>query len=132
MKIVMMAVILVVGCGSEAAPSTPTPGAPPTEAPLPAEVVPDEDGRVAVTVDAAGFHPATIHARAGQSLTLVFTRTAAVECAREVVIPDAQVRRELTLNQPVEIPVTAPPSGTLAFACGMDMLRGAIVAHAAE
>jgi plastocyanin domain-containing protein len=98
----------------------------------PAEVVPDENGRVEITVDGTGFHPETIHARAGQPLRLVFTRTADIECAREVVFPDQSIRRELPMNRPLEIPITAPPSGRVAFTCGMDMLRGAIVAHAAD
>jgi plastocyanin domain-containing protein len=38
------------------------------------------------------------------------------------------LRRELPLQQPVEITVT-PASGTLAFTCGMDMYRGAVVAQ---
>jgi plastocyanin domain-containing protein len=33
----------------------------------------------------------------------------------------------LPLNAPVDVKVTAPPSGELAFACPMNMYRGAIV-----
>ena len=128
MKKQAMWILVLAACGGspDEAPR-PTRAAP--SAPLPREVVPDERGRVAVTVDGSGYHPERIHARAGQALTLVFTRTADSACAEEVVFPDLNIRRQLPLNQPVEIPVTA--QADVRFACGMDMMRGAIVAHTA-
>jgi plastocyanin domain-containing protein len=120
--------VLLVGCGSggdRAAPAPPERA--PEQAVLPQEAVPDDQSRVAVTVDSSGYHPETIHARAGAPVTLVFTRTAAVACGEEVVFPDQGIRRALPVGQPVEIPIT--PSGTVRFTCGMDMMRGSIVAH---
>jgi plastocyanin domain-containing protein len=35
---------------------------------------------------------------------------------------------DLPLNQPVAIDLTMPASGEVAFACGMDMMHGSIVA----
>jgi plastocyanin domain-containing protein len=43
-----------------------------------------------------------------------------------VVFPSLGVKRALPLNEPVTIEVT-PARGELAFACGMDMLKGTVV-----
>lgn len=37
------------------------------------------------------------------------------------------ITRDLPLNQAVPVTVRVPPSGELAFTCGMDMYRGAVV-----
>ena len=45
------------------------------------------------------------------------------------MFPDLGIRRDLPLGVPVAVDVTAPASGNLTFACGMDMLRGSVVVH---
>jgi len=100
---------------------------PPPAPRAPAEVVAPASGRVPVTVDGEGYRPATIRAAAGRQLTLVFTRTTDECCGQQLVFPTASVRRDLPLNQPVEVPVTVPASGSLAFTCGMSMYQGAVV-----
>jgi len=119
----------VTGCGDD---GTQTANAPATVADnnhaLPEEAVPDEHQRVEVTVDETGFHPASIHARAGGPVTLVLTRVTDRGCGQEIVFPDQDIRRDLPLNRPVEITVTAA-RGEIRFTCGMGMLRGAIVGH---
>jgi plastocyanin domain-containing protein len=88
------------------------------------------DGRreIAISVDAVGYHPAESHAKGGEQVHLVFTRTTEDGCGTEVVIPSAHVKRELPLNKPVSIDVTMPQTGKLAFACGMDMMHGTVTA----
>lgn len=105
--------------------SAPAPQPPPPAAA--AEVTAPPTGRVAVVVDNAGYHPSTIHAPAGRPLTLVFTRTADEGgCGERVVFTEPHIERDLPANSPVEITVT-PTAGRLAFACGMNMYRGAVV-----
>jgi plastocyanin domain-containing protein len=82
---------------------------------------------VEIAVTKEGFVPASVTASAGQSITLVFTRTAEATCATEVVIPTLKVRKELPLNKPIVIEMPPQPSGEISFACGMNMLRGALV-----
>lgn len=82
---------------------------------------------VEVTVDGTGFHPDRIHARAGQPITLAVTRTTDKTCGTEVVIPALGIDRKLPLNERVEVTVTPADKGEIAFACGMDMLKGTIV-----
>jgi plastocyanin domain-containing protein len=86
------------------------------------------DGRVEVTVGADGYHPSTVRTTPGRPVTLVFTRTTEESCGQQVVFPSLEIRRDLPLRQPVEVTVT-PTAGTLAFTCGMGMLRGAVVAQ---
>lgn len=88
------------------------------------------DGRrqIAISVDAVGYHPAESHAKGGEPVHLVFTRTTEDGCGTEVVIPSANVKRALPLNKPVTIDVTMPAKGSLAFACGMDMMHGSVIA----
>ena len=98
---------------------------PPPPAPSAPEVVTaPADGRVTVRVDGEGYHPATIRARAGQAITLVFTRTTDETCGQQLVFPTQNIRRDLPLNQPVEVALTTPPSGAVNFTCGMNMYRG--------
>lgn len=83
--------------------------------------------KLAIAVTKEGFVPATAEAKPGVSIELVFTRQTDETCAKEVEVPSMKVRRALPLNQPVSITVPAGPVRTLAFACGMNMLKGSVV-----
>lgn len=83
--------------------------------------------RVAVTVNASGYEPSEVQATAGEPLTLVFTRITDEGCGEELVIASQDIRRDLPLNEPVEITFTPSEAGRLRFTCGMDMYDGAIV-----
>jgi plastocyanin domain-containing protein len=88
------------------------------------------DGRqeIAITVDAVGYHPAESHAKAGDPVRLVVTRTTDDGCGQELVVPSLKLKRELPLKQPVNIDLTMPAKGAVAFECGMGMMHGSIVA----
>ena len=92
--------------------------------------VPPSDGRPAleVKVDATGYHPDKVHAKAGKPVRLLVTRTTDDGCGQQLVVPSLHLKYELPLNQPVAIDLTMPDKGELAFACGMDMYKGSIVA----
>ena len=96
--------------------------------PGPATVTAPANGRVEIRVDDQGYHPSTIRAAAGSSLTLVFRRVDALNCGDKVKFPALNnLERDLPVGQAVEIPVTVPASGALAFTCGMGMYRGSVV-----
>jgi hypothetical protein len=82
---------------------------------------------VAISVNKAGFEPATAEVRAGVPVELVFTRRTDETCAKEVEVPSMKIRETLPLNKPVSIAIPAGPPRTLAFACGMNMLKGSVV-----
>jgi RND family efflux transporter MFP subunit len=80
-----------------------------------------------VTVTETRFDPQRLTVRAGVPARVTFTRTSDKTCATAVVFPPLNLRRELPLNVPVTIEFTPDKPGEVAFACGMDMLRGTVV-----
>jgi plastocyanin domain-containing protein len=84
-------------------------------------------GPIAIRVDESGYHPDSVHAKAGETARLVFTRTTDAGCGQQLVFPALAIKRDLPLNQPVAIDVPMPASGSVAFTCGMNMYRGAVV-----
>lgn len=90
-------------------------------------VASDGTRSVPIAVTNEGYAPARIPGKPGEKLKLVFTRTQESECISQVVVMGA-APVTLPLNHAVEIPVTVPASGELKFACGMDMISGAVVA----
>jgi RND family efflux transporter MFP subunit len=109
-------------------PGGPAPNASPVHAAVPASAV-SAGGSVqdvAVRVTERGFEPATIRVGRGQAMRLTFTRTTDATCAKEVVVPTLKLRRPLPLDTPVTVELTTQ-NQDIAFACGMDMLRGTLL-----
>ena len=94
--------------------------APAAGAPLPSDAI-------RVEVGAEGFAPARVPVKAGTSVQLAFRRTEEGGCGDRVVFPALKLERALPVGQTVLVQVLAPKSGELAFTCGMDMMRGALV-----
>ena len=80
-----------------------------------------------VVVSERGYEPAKVTLRAGTLARITFVRTTDKTCGTEVVFPSLNIRRALPLNEPVVIEFTPAKSGDVAFACGMNMLHGAVV-----
>jgi len=91
-------------------------------------VGPDGTRRIPIEAGKKGYDPDVIKAKPGEKLVLVFTRTVDGECLSQVKVAGGEVK-DLPLNQPVEIAVTAPETGKLEFACGMDMQTGVIAVN---
>jgi plastocyanin domain-containing protein len=130
----MMRLTLSIGLGAALAlgacskdDKDPGPGA---GKPPPAAETVGADGvrRVPVEAGMGGYKPDKITARPGESLVLVVTRTADGECLSQIKVADGPVL-DLPMNTPVEIPVSAPDSGQVRFACGMDMATGVIAVN---
>jgi plastocyanin domain-containing protein len=85
------------------------------------------DAPIAVEVSNKGYDPSRVQAKAGQPLTLVFTRTTDQGCGDELVIADHDIQRDLPLNQPVEVTFTPNTAGEITFTCGMGMYDGKVV-----
>ena len=76
------------------------------------------------------FDPATLTFRAGVPARVTFVRTSAKTCATEVVFPTLNIKKALPLNEPVTIDFTPQNAGEMAFACGINMLKGRVVVQA--
>lgn len=80
-----------------------------------------------VVVNEQGFEPSKVMLRAGVAARLTFLRTTDKTCGTEVVLLSLNIKRTLPLNQPVDIEFMPSKSGEIAFACGMNMLKGTIM-----
>ncbi len=83
--------------------------------------------RVRLSVTKNGFEPAVVTVRAGQPVVLLVTRKTDRTCATELVLKAYDINEKLPLNKTVSIRFTPRQSGTLQYACGMDMYKGKIV-----
>ena len=83
---------------------------------------------IAVRVTEKGFEPSTIRVSKGRPVRLTFTRTTDATCAKDVVVPALKIRQALPLDTPVGVEFT-PQTQEVAFACGMGMLRGTVLAQ---
>jgi plastocyanin domain-containing protein len=109
------------------AAASPAPGADKPQ-PQPAKAPAKPAGRtVTMTATADGFEPARIEARKGEPLTLVITRTADKTCATEIIIKEYGINQPLPLGKPVTVTFTPTRSGTVTYACAMDMVTGVLV-----
>jgi len=81
---------------------------------------------IPVLVKAGSYDPDKIKAKPNEKLDLRFTRVTDSGCAAQVSVGGGQLV-DLPINQPVDVEVTAPASGKIAFACGMDMQSGVII-----
>ena len=90
-------------------------------------VLADSAQELQVKVTDNGFEPPRLLLKAGATALITFTRTSETTCATSVEFPMLKIRRDLPLNQPVAIELPPQQKGELAFACGMNMLKGTVV-----
>jgi plastocyanin domain-containing protein len=109
--LLLTATLFAAACGNENAAQAPA------EGPV----------RHEITVDQDGYHPASVEARSGEPVTLVFRRTSEEGCGEELVIAEHGIRRDLPVGEPVEVTFTPTRVGSVSFTCGMNMYRGAVV-----
>jgi len=121
-RALLISMVLVAGCNKKSEPPKPK------EAPVSAGTV-GADGVRKINIEASkeGYSPERIVGKPGEKLVLVFKRTIEADCLAQVKVADAPAV-DLPMNTPVEVPVTVPQSGELAFACGMGMFKGTVVA----
>jgi plastocyanin domain-containing protein len=80
---------------------------------------------IAVTED--GFEPAEVKVKKGEPLELVVTRKTDRTCAREIVVKGYGVNRKLPLGKAVTVKLTPRKTGTVRYACSMDMVAGELL-----
>jgi len=85
------------------------------------------DAAEVVVAVRGGYAPATIQARVGRPLRLIFDRQEDASCSEEVVFPDFGIRTFLPAFQRTPVEIRPDRPGTYEFTCGMSMLRGRVV-----
>ncbi len=84
---------------------------------------------VDLQVTEKGFEPSQIDVKPGTSVTLKVTRKTDSTCATSISIPSKNMKKDLPLNQTVNIDLGKLDKGEVRFACGMDMVSGHILIH---
>ncbi len=82
---------------------------------------------IRLEVTEKGFEPSSLHAKPNLSVILQITRKTDATCATAISIPDKKLKVDLPLNKTVEVKLGKLKNGTLRFACGMNMMDGAIL-----
>ncbi len=82
---------------------------------------------IKVTVSGKGFTPEQVSVKKGHLVKLAFYRADADNCGSEVVFPKLNIKRALPVGKTVTVSFTPTGSGEIAFACGMNMMRGKVV-----
>jgi sulfite exporter TauE/SafE len=86
------------------------------------------EGVLVLNVENNGYFPGTLHAPAGQDLTLELVTDGTRSCARDFVIPVLEVYQLLPETGRVSVTIPAQDSGTqIRFTCSMGMYTGKIV-----
>jgi plastocyanin domain-containing protein len=80
-----------------------------------------------VKITERGFEPVSLTLRRGVQARITFLRTTDQTCAKEIVLRDFGVKRDLPLNQPVVVTLTPNKKGEFDFTCGMNMMRGKLI-----
>jgi len=111
MGLMMMLMFVLAGCGGDGA-KTRAPAAP--------------SEPIAISLTEAGFVPANVTVERNQPVTLVVTRKTDQGCAKDFVMKSQGIDQALPLDQAVTISFTPKESGTLRYACAMDMVAGTV------
>ena len=80
-----------------------------------------------VKITERGFEPVSLTLRRGVQARITFLRTTDQTCAKEIVLRDFGIRRDLPLNQPVVVKLAPNKKGEFDFTCGMNMMRGKLI-----
>jgi plastocyanin domain-containing protein len=73
------------------------------------------------------FEPSTINVKPGTNVELKITRKTNSTCAREILIPSKNIKKELPLNKTVSIKTGKLEKGEISFGCGMNMMIGGVI-----
>src|SRR6266403_6029470 len=80
-----------------------------------------------IKISERGYEPVAFKLRRGVPARVTFVRTTDATCAKEIVLPDFNIRRALPLNEPVVVTFTPTNRGKFTFVCGLNMMRGQLI-----
>jgi plastocyanin domain-containing protein len=74
-----------------------------------------------------GFEPSSVKVKKDEPLKLIVTRKTDNTCAKEIVVKEYDIQKELPLNKPVEVEFTPTKAGKLRYGCSMGMMIGGVL-----
>lgn len=74
-----------------------------------------------------GYDPSTIILKKGKTTTLSFLRTDQNPCLEDIVMSDFKIKKNLPLNEKVEVSLTPEKTGEFEISCAMNMFHGKII-----
>ena len=74
-----------------------------------------------------GYVPDTVYARAGQRVSIVFSRAETAPCSERVIFPALGTSAMLPAHEDVTVELTPPGPGVYEFTCQLGVLRGRLV-----
>ena len=83
---------------------------------------------IRVTVSTS-YEPKSIAVKKGKPVKLAFYRPDDENCGDEVVFPKLGITKKLPVGEIVLVEFTPQEAGEIAFTCGMNMMRGKILAQ---
>ena len=107
--------------GTEAAP------APKAEKAEKAEAKKASPRQVEIKVTDKGYEPTPITVKKGEPLRLRITRTTEETCAKDIILPDYGIEKELPMNKPVDVEFTPTKGGKLKYGCSMGMMIAGVL-----
>lgn len=89
----------------------------------------NDQGTTIVVADGV-YQPSTLHATAGQPLTLHFDRRDPSPCAEQVIFHGLDVSEFLDMGTITTVTLDNPPVGEYRFTCQMQMYQGRLIVTA--
>ena len=82
---------------------------------------------VELKVTDKGFEPTPVKVKKGEPLRLRITRTTDETCAKDLILPDYNIEKELPLNKSVDVEFTPSKTGKLKYGCSMGMMIAGVL-----
>jgi plastocyanin domain-containing protein len=74
-----------------------------------------------------GYKDNNLAVKAGKPVALTFFLKSDAGCGNTVKVPDAKWQKTLKIGEKATVVYTPKKSGKLAFACGMDHMKGSVI-----
>ena len=112
--------ICAAGVATIAAPKTPA-------KPAPAKAKAKTPQKVLITLPLDYKDAPTATVKAGEPVALTFFLQSEAGCGNTVVLPAAKWKKTLKVGEKATVVYTPTKSGPLAFACGMNHMKGSLL-----
>ena len=87
----------------------------------------DTPRSIQLKVTSKGFEPKNVTVEKGVPVELVVERQTDKTCAKHLVLPALDIKKELPLNEPVTVTFTPAKAGTLKYGCAMGQMMGGTI-----